>query len=133
MNSSLHTETLVRHVVPLGAGQEADIDAPCCVWARFEVLITITLDPLSAPASGNFDTFRLMMDAKTDTKTPSDIQSTGFAAVAANLAAGVKTRVDRTFVTGVGGIRIRNGFDVRIDNIQLEYRPYSIHTIDRDR
>lgn len=132
-SSTLSDSTLVRHVVPLAPGQEADINAPCCTWARFEVLITITLAPTVAPASGNFDTFRLMYDARTSVKTPSDIVSTGFATVAANLAAGVVTRVDRTFITGIGGIRLRNGFNVRIDNVQVEYRPYSIHTIERER
>lgn len=121
---------MVRHNLTLGPGQEADIPGPCCTWARFEVLITATLAPIVAPAAGSFDTMRLMRDAITNSNTPSDLETVAFGVIAANLAAGMVTRIDRRFPTGIYGIRLRNNLNVAVYSVQVEFRPYTAHSIE---
>lgn len=118
-----------RSTYVVGAGMEVDIPAPCCVWAKFAVIVTVRVRVNAAPAAGDVNSFRLLRDTVTHDLVPGEVKGIPFAQVAADFAAGVESRDERLFLAGASGLRVRNGLNVAVAELIVEWKPYTLHNI----
>lgn len=125
------TDEVKEHVFSVSVGQYFDIPAPCCTWATFGASCVIVITAEGAPSHGDVDTFRLDRTQTERRLEPSEASSVTFGTINTNVAAGVNTRLERTFNSGVGGIRVRNGLDVPLSKVVVTWRPLTTHVIQR--